>query len=226
MILRDLFFKMSEEIPYSNGQLQYIMRDLFSEGVDPFLFSGACKSRDFLNVALYDLRNLGRDRFGNLDDPIFWFRHKEIIPSFYSVDEDYFVREKDINVMKGGIFMRENCLETLKPRVFTMADEKLFEKTLRIGEEDLAFKNWRLLERHPYVMSRLSEHLEFYPSDVWEKKFPGMIDTNVPDIWGDERHILAGEILGMFLTAISGKKPENFSPKLKELLKETNRKPH
>jgi len=197
----------------TQGQLQYVNRELFSTGIDPFQ-EGVCSSTDHLFVALSCIRSATQEQFLNLNQPIFWFKEQRDSfggSPYGSQTRAYFIDRTTLRKIEIPLYFDEAPrIESL--RKTEMPDEDAITEISNRHQivRDRAFLNSRLITRYPEITTTLQEYLAGYPyQDLWREKFPGMIETNMPEpIYGESTHMRAGDMMVQFLDMIGGKRPE------------------
>ncbi len=211
----------------SNGQLQYLMRKFFDCGIDPFL-RGVCKNREQLESGILSLKSVAKQK--GYVAPVFWFKQSDPyyeFPSTFSPgDKAYFIGENEITLAKihyVGITKTGPTLEKISENEVLdyLMENKLYNRDIR----DHAFMNAGCLVYHPELIFTLPEYLEVLAAysakkDIWEIKFPGMIETNFDgkDVFDPSKFQTAGNIFDLFVQTIGG------SPLSPEIKREINRK--
>lgn len=197
----------------NNGQSQYVMRELFNTGIHPFDGTFTI-CREHLEQAIMTIRAMAKK------GSVFWYRTtKELAmgPVAYMHGSAYFVGTTDITEVM--IPYNEDCA---KPTSRTKKDDELLAEllnpTIWNGTRVRAIINSRILAKHPQVAFTIEEYLSGYPySDLWSKKFPGPIDTDVRIY--DQLPRKAGDVFEMFIQMLGGKSiPEDIKKCLNDRL--------
>ena len=185
---------MQKSSALTNGQSQYVMRELFNTGVDIF-DSLARICREQLEETVLAIRALVKDR------AIFWYRTSQFeapCPIAYQAgDNAYFVNVKDI------LRVELPYNESLNTSVIRETDEQILDKLLHNDARCRAYINGRIIAKHPHVTFALDEYLDGYPyTQLWCTKFPGIMDTNVRLY--DSLYVSAGDVLNQFVQMLGG----------------------